>query len=175
MPFIFCLLAEKSELFQKTLEIDTLSYYGVALGIFSSFLLYFWQRKNEEERRKYEIRPKVVLSIEVLDYEEQAYIIKITNVGNRDLTDIHFCGDAVCALLTSKQQVKINLDCKYSDNYYNFENELQCFYMSGDKGTSPRHLSIQCTDEDGCIWSIDYNRYGYNKNIEYQQEDIYII
>lgn len=175
IPVILCLLAKRYDLFNSMLESDTLSYYGVALGIFSSFLLYQIQQKKAEEQRKYDIRPKTVLSIETINMDEEAYIITITNVGTRDLADIYFCGDFLCASLISKQKTSLNLDCKENDSWYNFEIDQKRFFISGDGGNAPKYLSVQCTDEEGKNWAIDYKRFGVGTNTCYQQEDIYLI
>ena len=175
IPFMLCLLANEYEFFERMLKSDVLSYYGVALGIFSSFVLYQIQQKKEEQQRKYDIRPKVVLSIEILDSEKEAYILTITNVGKRELSEIHFCGDFLCATLISKHYTSLNLECKQNEGQYNFENNQKRFFISGDNGNVPKYLSVQCTDEDGNNWAIDYKRFGVGKNASYQQEDIYLI
>ena len=174
-PFVFCWLAGEYEFFKRMLESDTLSFYGVALGIFSSFFLYIIQRKYEEEKRKYEIQPKVVLSIEAIDTEYGAYIVKITNIGSYDLSEIHFCGDFLCPILRSKQDIALNLDCQQGEEWFDFENDYMLLYISGDNGSAPKYLSVQCTDADRNIWSVDYKRYGRGNSTCYQQEDVYLI
>ena len=141
IPFILCCLAEKSDFFNKMLASDTLSYFGVAWGILSSFALYIAQRSHEEERRKYDIRPKIVLSIEVVDKEFEAYVVKITNIGGHDLSEIHFCGDYLDSLLKSKQELRLNLDCKTSDDWFDFECDYKLFHIVGDNGSAPKYLS----------------------------------
>ena len=173
LPLILHGLALHNDYFDSVVSGDTISYYGVALGIFSSFLIFQLQRKKEEENRLRELRPKIVIKVEIIDCNSKAYCLILKNIGSHTLKDVHFDGDFLTSDLLSGKCECLNLDCNgESDEWYEFDNEYEKYYRDGDNRGIPKFLTLQCTDSDDKIWCIEYRGYCSYKGISYQQEEM---
>lgn len=176
IPFILYALAINNDFFAKLVSGDTLSYYGVAFGIFSSFIVLLIQKKKDEEQRLREVRPKIVLKVEIVSGQDKAYIFSIKNIGLNTLKNVCFDGDDFVECLLPNESQSLNLDCNEDDIvWYEFDNDYPNFYRDSNGKGIPLYLTIQCTDNDDKMWCIEFKGYSSSRGVSYYQEDMYII
>lgn len=93
---------------------EILSFYAVALGLFSSYLTYVEDKRQKEEAKQSALRPKIELSLE-LDNDEICMNIQLQNRTNNDYT-IQYIGhdyfeETMHYALVAKDSISVTLKC----------------------------------------------------------------
>lgn len=155
---------------------DVLNYYGVAFGILASVVTFLMERRRNQVEKLKELRPKIQLSLEPVNWDEKAYLMTIVNRGNRDLREIWIESESVGLDINAKGSISINLDCNDAENeWYPFDNDNRGIFLPAGKNAFPSSIGICCTDESDTIWCVEFTGYTGSCGPVYTQKDIYMI
>ena len=174
-PIIVLWCSFKIEVVQPVIG-DVLSYYGVAFGILASVVTYLMERRRNQTEKLKELRPKLHIKLEVIDFDTKAYIMTIANRGDKDLREIWIDTESIGLDIDAKTSISVNLDCSDAENeWYLFDNDNRSIYLPSGKHSFPKTIGVCCTDESDTVWCIEFSGYEGACGPVYTQKDIYMI
>lgn len=174
-PMIALWFSAKFEVIQPVLG-DILSYYGVAFSVLLSMVTYLMEQRRREAEKLKELRPKLHINLEVIDFNEKAYIMTIANRGNKDLREIWIDAESIGLDINAKATISINIDCNDAESeWYIFDNDNRSIYIPTGKNSFPKTIGVCCTDESDTVWCIEFAGYEGACGPVYTQKDMYII
>ena len=162
-PFLLRFLGDHFDFCQRVIEMDALSYYGVAFGLFASFLAFVVEKRRNNEQERLQTKP--IITLDICEVEEMAYIVTLANRGMRLQRNIFLDGDRVAADIDAGQKLTINVTLFGCE--YDFNNEYKTVEITDDNGKLPKILVVHCTDVRGQIWCHVFNRFEDFNGVHY--------
>ena len=154
------------------IEEDTIiNFYGVALGIFSSFITYYFEKKKEKENRNQEIKPHIALN---LDKRENVFVITLHNIGSSIIKDVWIYDVYIDSWLNKSKE--------YEFSFSKEKNKENIFYVNLkdydknliDEDGFPKYICISCCDTDERMWLCEYIKIKNNEQMLYMPKEFHL-
>lgn len=144
---------------------DLLSFYGTALGIFSSFVIYRQEKIKERKENLKILRPK--LTVEVEKNGEQ-FLLKVQNYSDGPLMCVYLYDVYVGLVLEKKSEFSV---C-YCQNTYasiklNASYNITMDHEIMDSDGYPKYVQICCDDHEGNMWNCCFDKRSDGQKIFY--------
>ncbi len=155
---------------------DWLSYIGTTFGLFFTAVSYLAQKHHEEKVQEEQLQPNIRIEMETLDKEEKAYLLTISNRGEKDLTEIWIEGENTGLHLDAKSKIQLNVDGNdQEETWFDFQNENRTLFLPIGNNAYPKNIGICCTDETNRIWSVEFTGSEESCGLAYQKTGVYIL
>ena len=165
------LLKVETELFG-----DWLGYIGTTFGLFFTVVTYLAQKHHEEKVQEELLQPNIRIEMETLDKEEKAYLLTISNRGEKDLAEIWIEGENTGLHLDAKSKIQLNVDGNdQNENWFGFQNENRTIFLPVGNNAYPKNVGICCTDETNRVWSVEFTGSEGTCGLAYRKTDVYIL
>ena len=152
---------------------DLLSFYSVSLGIFSSWLIYWENKKKSEDERYEENRPDFLINVKQATDEPKIFTIKISNQKNTVAKYVYLYGEYVSEQIGKEAKITKTVAFEMTVEELNELKETREIIgicgddMLDEKDGYPKDVQISCCDKEGNIWGCVYRKINDCGNIYY--------
>lgn len=162
-PLILRFLGDHFDFFRRVIEMDALSYYGVAFGLFASYLTYIADKREKDKTELQRITP--IITFDICKVGELAYIATIANRGETLQQNLYLDGDQIAADIQAGEKLHINITLDGCG--HTFGNNYKTVQISEDNGKLPQMLLIHCTDNVRRMWCHVFTRFEDFNGVHY--------
>ena len=153
-------------------ESDLLAFYGVAGGLFFSFLTYRKEKHKEKESHNGKIKPCFFVDLKLVE-DEGCFELEIIKQKNVFIGDVFIYDKLLDNFLKSGKKYKIDFypDNEKRDilNVSSYDKDLI------DKDGYPKYILISCCDSDNRMWQGEYIKLSNGQKNMYVLKDMYLV
>ena len=147
---------------------DLLGFYGVAMGIFSSYVTYSSKQYKKKLERENEMRPKILIEMQKLPESENVFDLTIHNQSKRNLSCLYLYDEYISQVIPKEKKLKIAYNANSEEmSDLNIDGNITIDSNILGKHGYPTYVQIMCNDEDGNLWSIDFESIAEGEKVYY--------
>ena len=173
LKWIYISLDEKSIVFQPS---DILTYFGVAVGMFGSFVVYREEKAKEKKEREDRLRPDFGVHLELVDPEEEIFKLTILLYSESVLRSVYLY-DNYCSDRISDQEAFFITYSGAREKAYQGKPlyNISCDDNILDKDGWPHYIQINCDDTERQMWDCIFRKCSDGEHIYYTPSSFSII
>lgn len=145
---------------------DILSFYGVALGIYVSSLIYVDKIQREKKEEAASKVPKLYVSVNKKAHE--IFDIHIVDLSKNGMSDVYLYDEKICETLGKDTVVEVTFNLPIDeDEKIKPQYNVTCDDNIIDNDGFPKYVQIGVCDDDGDLWVLSYDKLNKENNIIY--------
>lgn len=155
---------------------DLLSFYGVAFGLFGTYVSYAESRKKERRTRNAELKPNLRVDLRLVDIDDKIYRLIVYNNTTQPLYSVFLYDCFVGETLSAKEEIFVTYEGARVKEY----NGKKLFNVDlGDEGLDregyPTYIQICCDDAKKRMWDCTFDARGKGEDRFYYPRNFEII
>ncbi|MDY2791731.1 MAG: hypothetical protein SOT76_03200 [Eubacteriales bacterium] len=132
---------------------DLLSFYGTALGLLGTYIVYTEGKKKEQYEKNEKLRPRIAVGLKLVDTDEGVFELTVYNNTELPLRSVFLYDIYATVDLGEKEKFYLAFDDARNKEY----NGSRMFNVEvGDREIDedgyPRYIQIFCNDAENRMW-----------------------